>query len=144
MHPSDEDLELHRTGHLSLSQSLTIKSHLSGCKLCESKLQLLFQLSRWQNGTERQERRQEVRTLVDEPASVRVLQGSFGSLECQVLDRSKGGLKLLVSKPLEPGTIVQIRLKRTIVMGEVRYCVRVNTAFHVGLKVEDVVRISGR
>ena len=55
-----------------------------------------------------------------------------------VLDGSKGGMKLSVSEALQPGTVVQIRLKDTFTLAEVRYCVKVGTKFHVGVRLQDV------
>ena len=48
------------------------------------------------------------------------------------------GLKLQVPEFIHPGTAIQIRLKRTIALAEVRYCHPAGTEFHVGVRLQDV------
>jgi hypothetical protein len=54
-----------------------------------------------------------------------------------VLEVSKGGMKLRVPEALEPGTVVQIRLKDAFALAEVRYCIKVGTELHVGVRLQE-------
>lgn len=84
-------------------------------------------------------RRIEARFSTDERAKMRVLRplGPPGS-EVRVLDISRGGLKLLVQEILQPGMLVQVRLKNAIALAEVRYCVPAHSGYYAGVKLQDV------
>ena len=85
------------------------------------------------------ERRSCVRTVADDPASLKVLNPfSPSRWEIRVLDKSIRGLKLRVPGFLHPGTAVQIRLEHTIALAEVRYCVVAGAHFHVGVHFQDI------
>ena len=90
-------------------------------------------------GTAGANRRQEARVSTDEPAKMRVLRplDPLGR-EVRVLDISKGGLKLQVPDPLQPGMLVQVRLRTAIALAEVRYCVPAGGVYHAGLRLQDV------
>ena len=55
----------------------------------------------------------------------------------RVLDVSKSGLKLSTSESIDPGTIVRVHIKGSLVMAEVRYCAPVGSEFHAGIKLQD-------
>lgn len=85
-----------------------------------------------------QERRSEVRQSVNQPASLKELLPYVAQRrEVQVLEISKSGLKLHVSRQIDPGTLVQIRLEDMIVTGEVRYWVSAGDEFQVGIQIQD-------
>lgn len=85
------------------------------------------------------ERRLSVRVPSDESTALHVLKPlSTGRLAARVVDVSAGGMKLSVLEFLNPGSMVQIRLKDTIILGEVRYCVPTKDGFHVGVRQEGV------
>jgi hypothetical protein len=73
---------------------------------------------------------------------LRILRGSFENRKCRVLNTSRGGLKIFVSEPLDPGTMVQVRFSNLLVMAEVRYCLSADKGYHVGVKVEDTMRLA--
>jgi hypothetical protein len=85
------------------------------------------------------ERRSEGRFVTDDPARMRALAplASQGA-NVRILDVSRGGFKLLISDLLQPGTIVQVHLKKAIVLAEVRYCVPAEVGFHAGVMFQDV------
>jgi hypothetical protein len=56
----------------------------------------------------------------------------------QILDMSRGGMKLSVPEALEPGTVVQIRSRNTLTFAKVRYCVEAGAEFHVGVQLQNV------
>ncbi len=85
------------------------------------------------------DRRCEERFNLDELASMKVLQPlSADGCKVRVLEISKSGLKLSVPEPLQPGMIVQVRLKTAIALAEVRYCLATESGFHAGLRLQDV------
>jgi hypothetical protein len=45
---------------------------------------------------------------------------------------------LRLSEPLFPGSSLQIRLKNTVIFGEVRYCRKVNDQFDAGIRIQDM------
>jgi hypothetical protein len=57
-------------------------------------------------------------------------------LQAQVVDVSKDGMRLHVSHPLKPGTVIQVQVKDTTALCEVRYCKEVDGATCVGVKVQ--------
>jgi hypothetical protein len=48
-------------------------------------------------------------------------------------------LRLEVSEFFQVGIVVQVRLKSTCILGEVKYCVLNGETFFVGLQIQDVV-----
>ena len=81
------------------------------------------------------ERRHEIRRTAKDPARMRILR-PFSPLpfDVQVLDVSKTGLKVQAGHSLVPGTLVQINLKDTVAVAEVRYCLPAGNRYHVGLE----------
>lgn len=146
MHALKEDLELCLLGSLTPERASFIEAHLAECPDCSSALteaetfvQQMAQLSRRLADAGRKERRQEPRIATNERGVMTVIQPQTpGRVDVVILDTSKNGLKLRVPETLAPGTIVQVRLKSTIILGHVRYCVIRGDDFHAGIKIEDV------
>ena len=85
-----------------------------------------------------EESRRYPRFETDGTAAMTVLQPLCAvESEVRVLNVSKGGLKLGVSERLDPGSLVQIRIKDSFAVAEVRYCVRANQGFHIGVQLQD-------
>jgi hypothetical protein len=134
MHVRDENLARYVLGRLSPTRSSAIETHVQKCRRCSDRLKRAVE-----GITPVEERRRDVRSLTD----VRAFKGAFpaGSSpasDIRVLDVSKGGLKLRSPERLEPGEIVQIHLKHTIALGEVRYCRRATDGFDVGVQFHNV------
>jgi hypothetical protein len=53
-----------------------------------------------------------------------------------MLDRSTEGLSVRIAHSLSAGTLVQVRLEDSVVLGEVRYCERAGDAFRIGIRIE--------
>ena len=51
----------------------------------------------------------------------------------------RNGLKIGVPKFLNSGVILQMRLRDTLIQGEVRYCVQTDDGFSAGLYIQDCV-----
>ena len=58
----------------------------------------------------------------------------------RALDVSRSGLRIALLSPLDPGTQVKITFRRpAVIFGEVRHCKWAGDAYHVGIKIEDVL-----
>ncbi|MGD1096777.1 MAG: PilZ domain-containing protein [Bryobacteraceae bacterium] len=148
-HILEENLELYVLGSLSPEQALGIESHLGECQTCKNKLievenfaRQLSDLGRRQGSEGEMERRREYRIAVDDRAFMRLV-GPLSStrVDVQILDVSRNGLRLCVPEFLQLGTIVQVHLKGSVMLGEVRYCSQVGTEFHefhVGVRITEV------
>jgi hypothetical protein len=44
-------------------------------------------------------------------------------------------MTLQAPERVDPGTLVQVRLKDTLILGEVRYCISAGAEFHIGLEI---------
>ena len=84
------------------------------------------------------DRRSQIRLPASETLSIRVLRPSAIPVEGQLLDASEDGMKLLVSQPLESGTLIQVRSQKRFVLAEVRYCLPHADKFAVGIEVTAV------
>ncbi len=83
------------------------------------------------------ERRSEPRVPVRFPGRLKLLDPltSVGPPhDVQVIEISHSGLKISTPRHLIPKTLVQIRFSGKTVLGEVRYCNRMESGYHVGLK----------
>ncbi len=146
LHVHDDDLDLFVAGRLSEAESDVVRSHLAGCKACEQRgaeaVALMIQQAA--QGKSRsfigvKERRQDPRTATDDPASMRLLLPVVAEwTSVTVVDASRGGIRVRTSGHLQAGTLVQLRIKNTIVLGEVRYCVQAGDAFHAGVQIQDL------
>jgi hypothetical protein len=83
------------------------------------------------------ERRCEPRLPAAEEIHIRVLNPLLpDALAARLLDRSTDGLSIRMDRSLPPGTLVQVRLKDSVALGDVRYCVRAEGAFRIGIHIE--------
>lgn len=86
------------------------------------------------------DRRKEPRYPSDGSARVLVpfLFGPLTFNAC-VLDVSKSGMRLNISAPLAPGTLVQVELKNLVATGAVRHCRRDEEGYSMGIQLDAVV-----
>jgi hypothetical protein len=86
------------------------------------------------------DRRRERRTPSDDPGTLQVLKPFSPDVwPTQLIDVSRGGLKLRVPEFLQRGTIVQVHFRTTIAIGEVRHCTQTGDEFHIGVKLGEVM-----
>jgi hypothetical protein len=146
MHISDEDLELFLIARLPAHQLSVVESHLSNCSSCTSRLSelagLTFRirmLSRRFGKYEGAERRGEHRIPADEPGQMQTFSPfSPTKVPIRIIDLSRNGLKVRTPQPVDPGSIVQVRIREAVVLGEVRYCVAAGAEFDAGIHIQDV------
>jgi hypothetical protein len=146
MHIADEDFELYVRGRLTESASALVASHAESCEECSQRLnettefiRRLVDLSQRQALHDGEEKRRELRTSTNDLGSLQVINPlSVDRRGVKIVDVSKAGLKLFSADYYQAGTIVQVHLRDTFILGEVRYCNPVRGGFHVGIRVQSV------
>jgi hypothetical protein len=133
-HSSAQDLELYVDGSLSDEASNIVRTHLEACEECQLKLAEIAVDGRWA-GTER---RGEPRVPVNYPGRLKLLDPvtSVGPPhDVQVVEISRGGLKIRTPRFLISKTLVQIRFNGQAALGEVRYCTRSEPGYLAGIQL---------
>jgi hypothetical protein len=143
LHVSEEDLELYLMQRLHPGRRDQVKTHLMICSSCQECLEtasaFVERLSKLQQSDRILNRRSEIRFATRDKAVFAVLShGELRREECLVLDVSKNGLQLGVSRYLAPGEQVLVRIKKVVAIAEVRHCKRAQNSFRAGLKLIDV------
>jgi hypothetical protein len=87
------------------------------------------------------DRRREPRVPANDSASMNVVDSwSALRVDVRVLDVSKSGMKLSVPRFLNRGTVVQIHLKDSMALAEVRHCLSAGRGYHAGVLLHLVFR----
>jgi hypothetical protein len=133
-HSSTQELELYVDGKLSIEDSALIHTHLQGCEECQLRLADIALEIQWTGP----ERRGEPRVPVSFPGRLKLLDPvtSVGPPhDVLVTEISRNGLKVRTPRYLIPKTLVQIRFNGETVLGEVRYCTKLESGYDAGIKV---------
>jgi anti-sigma factor RsiW len=113
MHVSAKDLELYLLGQLTEENTSFVARHVSECESCTNHLEETKKfVARMRGlsqhlgqGTDPKERRRHPRIPTDNPARLRVLQPVVLAQEdIRILDTSREGLKLVTTRPIDPGS----------------------------------------
>lgn len=144
-HIHEDDLELYLLSRLSEHEVAGLESHVRGCAQCEARLndavhfvRQLVQVRRAAEGSGTGRSRKETRIPTNDPANVRLYDPLLSQqVEVRVLNASKGGLLLRTSRSFDLRAFIQLRLRSTIVVGEVRHCNPAADGFHVGVQIQD-------
>jgi putative zinc finger protein/PilZ domain-containing protein len=134
LHTSTRDLEQYLEGHLPAEQSTVVRTHLEGCEQCQRRLTDVALDTQWKGP----EHRGEPRVPVNFPARLKLLDPvtSVGPPhEVEVIEMSRGGLKIRTPRYLILKTLVQIRFNGKSALGEVRYCVKNDPGYDAGIKL---------
>jgi hypothetical protein len=141
LHVHEDDLELYVRGRLKLERISPLESHLAECQMCQELLsacvgqRLAFQPT---PGTtsEAAQKRTEPRFSTEGEGSLQELHPlSLDRQKINIVNVSKNGLGLLSPKAIYPGTIVQLRIKDIVELGNVRYCFASGDGFQIGLRL---------
>jgi len=90
------------------------------------------------------DRRTEIRYPAQDPAELEILPGPTEPIFGTILDVSRSGLRVGLAARIDRGAQVKVMLHNNIIFGEVRYCRSVSGAFHVGIRIHDLVRPEAR
>jgi hypothetical protein len=90
------------------------------------------------------ERRREARYPTQDPAELEILFSGDETIYGTVLDVSRSGMRIALSKRINRGEQVKVKLQQNVIFGEIRYCRAVPGGFQAGLKIQDLVRPPGR
>jgi hypothetical protein len=90
------------------------------------------------------ERRSEARYPTQDPAEIQIMSGPSQTIYGTILDVSRSGLRVALSKRIDRGQQVKVKLHGNVIFGEVRYCRSVSGAFQAGIRIQDLVRPAGR
>jgi hypothetical protein len=150
MHPVAEDLELYALKELASTKSSLIEIHLESCDSCRQLLRereefawQLRNLSEPDRTAACAEHRRSRRIPTDDPAIAKIMETDQEvSVDVRVVDVSAGGLCLQMPRAVRPGAVIQVYLANTIALGEVRYCIRSDEGFRLGVQVKDVFTTS--
>ena len=140
-HVHGADLELYLRGRFESERTSSVESHLLECIICrqhlseclEQRLTLYpIQETTWEKGYERSEPRFDTQ---GEAMLQEIHPLSLDRQKVKIMNVSKNGLGILSPKAIVPGTIVQLRIKDTVELGNVRYCaVFGDKGFQIGLR----------
>lgn len=85
------------------------------------------------------ENRRHDRHEIEEPAFMRILGPPSGAFVITILDISKQGLRIRCSRELPHGISVEVRCRRSMITGEVRYSRPMEPGnIHLGIQVTSV------
>ena len=143
-HVHEDDLELYLLSRLSERETAEIEAHVRDCGQCEARLhdavqfvRQLAEVRRIGDSSELRGTRKETRIPTNDPANARLYDPLLSEpVEAQVLNASKGGLLLRTSRSFHVRALIQLRLRSTIVVGEVRHCNPAEDGFHVGIQIQ--------
>ena len=133
LHSSTQDLEEYIGGKLSAENSSLVQDHLDKCQECQLRLAEIAVEARWKDN----ERRSEPRIPVNFPGRLKLLDPltSVGPPhDVEVIEISRKGFKIRTPRYLIPKSLVQIRFGGKAMLGEVRYCVKTDSAHQAGIK----------
>jgi len=144
-HVHEDDLELYLLSRLSEREAAELESHVRDCAQCEARLndavqfvRQLAEVRRVGDSSELRGSRKEARIPTNDPANARLYDPLLSEpVAVRVLNASKGGLLMRTSRAFAVRALLQLRLRSTIVVGEVRHCNPAGDDFHVGIQIQD-------
>ena len=141
-HASDDDLKLYVRGRLELERVSALDSHLFECQTCREGLaqSIGLQLKVHPIGktkSKEKEARSEPRFHTGDDAIFQELNPlSLDRQDVKIVDISKNGVAILAPKSVMRGTIVQVRVKSNVELGEVRHCsASGDEGYRIGLRL---------
>lgn len=142
----DEHLESYVHGQLEAKLILALESHLLECQACREKLSqcIASQLVLRHLGRPKSEEKYERSEPRFRTGADAILQEiSPWSVErgkVEIVDISKNGIGILSPKSVFPGTIVQVRIRGTVELAEVRHCSgcgEIGYRYRIALRLHD-------
>ena len=140
-HLHEDDLELYARGRLEPELVQRAENHLLACEICQKVLAdclwrgIALRLPHVIN-SDGPLKRVEPRFVTEGEALLQEIHPlSTERHKVQIVDVSKNGLGLSSPKAILPGTIVQLRIKDSVELGNVRYCSPCGDAFKIGVRL---------
>jgi len=140
-HPHEDDLRQYVLGRLAAADVEILERHVFQCPTCEDRLasitRMVAQLSQAPTPPEGVDKRKEPRFRASDTGILR----SFAPLlpdrwPVQILDIATNGLGLAAPISLAKGTLVQLQVGESFVLGDVRHSTQIDEQrFHVGVRV---------
>ncbi len=147
VHVLRHDLEMYLSRLRPTECDSVTEHHLSRCEACVVRLTNwadfsapLFETALHPDGNK--EQRRNPRFATNDTGLLQILNPfSVESLEIQISDVSKEGMRLHVPFRVERGSLVKVRMKNSLFFGEARYCEPAGTDdfFYVGVKLHKFV-----
>ena len=144
VHARDEDLELYVRGRLEPERISVVEPHLLECQSCRERLsrcigsQLVLHPVGKAKSHEKYERSEPRFNTGDDAIFQELNPLSLDRQKVKIVDMSKNGLGILAPKSVLPGTIVQVRIKSAVELGEVRHCsAGADRGYRIGLRLHN-------
>jgi hypothetical protein len=142
VHCHEEDLGMYVGGRTGAEHTSTVESHLVVCQTCRERLyqnigcQIIFRPTGETKVKENYERSQPRFSVGDDAVFQEINPLSVDRHKIKIVDVSRDGLGILSPKSVFAGTIVQVRIKSTIELGEVRHCSTLGgRGYRIGLRL---------
>ena len=142
LHIHEDDLRLYLQGQIESERLTLIERHLLECKTCQAELsdcsrkqaKLLSIQGAHSSSTQR---RSEERFRSEGEAILQEIHPlALERHKVKVVDVSRNGIGIISPKSILPGTIVRLRIKDIVELGNVRYCSPLdNQKFRIGLRL---------
>jgi hypothetical protein len=144
VHIHDGDIELYALGRQDPEHASAVEAHLSECQTCQEQFSQTIgsQLNLHQTGRTKSKekyKRSEPRFSAGDQAFLQELSPlSLDRQTVEIVDLSRNGLGIVAPKSVFPGTIVQVRIKSAVELGEVRHCSASGGAYRIGLRLHSL------
>jgi hypothetical protein len=142
VHIHEDDIELYLRGRVKPERLSSVEAHLLECELCQAHLsdcvgpKLALPSSEGADSGAGQKRAEERFNTEGEGTLQELDPLSMESYKIRIVNVSKSGLGIVSAKPLLPGTIVKIRIKGSVELGNVRYCAALDDgAYRLGVRL---------
>jgi predicted anti-sigma-YlaC factor YlaD len=142
VHVHEDDIELYLGGRLEPARAPIAESHLLECESCRQLLseclgqRLALHAIKTAKSAAAQKRSEPRFDTAGEGTIQELRPLSFDRQKIKIVNMSKNGLGILVTKAILPGTIVQLRIKDTVELGNVKYCSALEDGgFQIGLRL---------
>jgi hypothetical protein len=89
------------------------------------------------------EKRAEPRFDTEHRVYVTTLRGESEEFTAWVQNLSKGGMRLLVGRRIEPGVPLKVEWDDTLLLGDVCYCEKTDQGYAIGLQLEHSLKHTG-
>ena len=143
-HVHEDEIELYLRGGLEPERASSAESHLLECESCRQLLseclgqRLALHAIKTAKSAAAQKRSEPRFDTAGEGTVQELHPLSLDRQKIKIVNMSKNGLGIVVSKAILPGTIVQLRIKDRVELGNVRYCSAIgDNGFQVGLRLHD-------